>query len=277
MTGKPPERRQKKSETIDVRAPYGLKKALMERARREGRPASEIVRELIEDYLKRPLQRPATQSLEAVMTNVRKHPRPAFAAILGAAGVSALLASAIPAGAAPDFRELFDRYDTDKDGIVTRAELGRALEPQRAEAARRIEAGDIPPEVLERLENPRGSERMNAILQLCFQADTAGGTPPGRTNFMAAFDNDADGQISAAEYEDRLGYAVNCVATALDRNRDGQLDSAEYQAVYGSGDGSAGPLDDGESRRDAAEFGEAVAVGYSFGLAFAESASAAPH
>ena len=48
------DRSPKKSETLEVRIPYPTKTALMEKARAEGRAASEIVREQIDAYLAGP-------------------------------------------------------------------------------------------------------------------------------------------------------------------------------------------------------------------------------
>jgi hypothetical protein len=45
------ESRQKKSEMLGVRLPHPTKSAFMAKARAEGRPASEIVRDSIERYL----------------------------------------------------------------------------------------------------------------------------------------------------------------------------------------------------------------------------------
>lgn len=117
------DKKPKKSETLEVRVPWRLKQDFMARARREGRSASEVIRDLMQDYVRRPAQRTTPQTLETAMTAIRKRPRAGFAAILGAAGMSALLAGTIPAGAASDFRAQFESLDLNGDGIVTLEEF----------------------------------------------------------------------------------------------------------------------------------------------------------
>src|SRR5690606_25655787 len=115
----------------------------MARARREGRSASEVIRDLMQDYVRRPAQRNATQTLETAMTVIRQNPRrTGFAAILGAAGVSALLAGALPAGAAPDLRAQFDRLDANGDGVVTLEEMSPGPGVQEFRTERRTAGED---------------------------------------------------------------------------------------------------------------------------------------
>ena len=54
----------KKSETLEIRIPYPTKTAFMEKARAEGRAASEIVREQIDAYLNEEAE-PEPQTLKA--------------------------------------------------------------------------------------------------------------------------------------------------------------------------------------------------------------------
>ena len=46
----------KKSETLQVRLPHGIKRDFMERCRLEGRAASEVLRGFIDSYLARPVE-----------------------------------------------------------------------------------------------------------------------------------------------------------------------------------------------------------------------------
>lgn len=95
----------KKSESLEVRLPFAAKQAFMARCHRQGRTASEVVRELIET------QGAATPAVR-------------FPWRLGA---MALIAAAVGAAAAPSLaRPLivaeFDRLDRNGDGAIQRAE-----------------------------------------------------------------------------------------------------------------------------------------------------------
>jgi len=63
----------KKSETLEIRIPYPTKTAFMEKARAEGKAASEIVRERIDAYL---AEEPEPQTLkDKVVIQIRRNLR----------------------------------------------------------------------------------------------------------------------------------------------------------------------------------------------------------
>lgn len=98
-------RRPKNSESLEVRIPYAAKQAFMARCRRQGRTASEVVRELIEAH---------GSASRAARFRWRL-------------GAMALIAAAVGAGAAPSLaRPLmaaeFDQLDHNRDGVIQRSE-----------------------------------------------------------------------------------------------------------------------------------------------------------
>ena len=95
----------KKSESLEVRIPYAAKQAFMARCRREGRTASEVVRQLIE--VRAPASQPA-----------RRPVRLAAMALIAAA----LGAAAAPSLARPLIAAEFDRLDHNGDGVIQREE-----------------------------------------------------------------------------------------------------------------------------------------------------------
>jgi hypothetical protein len=93
------DRSPKKSETLEIRIPYPTKTALMEKARAEGRAASEIVREQIDAYLAAPPP-PATLR-ERALALVRRNARGAALLLAGAGSAMAIGLAASPATARP--------------------------------------------------------------------------------------------------------------------------------------------------------------------------------
>jgi hypothetical protein len=193
-----PERPDKKSDTIKFRVPWSLKRDFMQRARQEGRPASDIFRDLMEDYLQRPAQR-ATQTLETAMTTVRRHPRASAGAgaVIAAAAISAVLSGAVPAGAASDMQAVFDGLDVNGDGVLTPEEqerpdglLRRDWRPG-PESAGQVPAPNSPEEILAR-------------------------------NFTA-FDTDGDGALSFEEFAARHEARIDVYFAGMDRNGDGVI------------------------------------------------------
>lgn len=112
----------KKSESIEIRIPYAAKSAFMQACAKEGRSASEVLREMIERRAAPP--RPARRSghLKWVV------------AALAALG---LAAAAAPSLARPSPEAAFAHIDRNGDGMIDRAEfiaakpglLGLSLRP----------------------------------------------------------------------------------------------------------------------------------------------------
>jgi predicted DNA-binding protein len=89
----------KKSETLEIRIPYPTKTAFMEKARLEGRAASEIVRERIDAYLN---EEPEPQTLkDKVVVQIRRNLRGAGLLLAGAGSALAISLAASPASALP--------------------------------------------------------------------------------------------------------------------------------------------------------------------------------
>ena len=96
----------KKSETLEIRIPYPTKTAFMEKARAEGRAASEIVRERIDAYLNEEAE-PAPEVLpeqtlkDKVVIQIRRNLRGAGLLLAGAGSALAISLAASPANALP--------------------------------------------------------------------------------------------------------------------------------------------------------------------------------
>lgn len=111
----------KKSESLEIRIPYDAKLAFMERCRRDGRSASEALRDFIDQQIEARPARPRHWRL-AVGALV--------AAALGAVALPSLARPSLtgPADPAHDLlrRVAFSHLDANHDGVVTLDEYVQA-------------------------------------------------------------------------------------------------------------------------------------------------------
>ena len=115
-------REPKKSETVEVRLSHEVKRALMDKARTEGRSASEVIRASIDTYLAE--QRKEDRSMLVTLW------KPAAAA--GAASIALVWAALAPTAvqAKPDLKAIFQSLDSDHNGAITLDEfLKHASDP----------------------------------------------------------------------------------------------------------------------------------------------------
>ena len=110
-------RSSKKSETLQVRLPYGMKRDFMDRVKLENRSASDLVRNFIEGYLAGPVE--ILNSPKVVM--IRR--RFIYPALMAAGLVGAVIIFMPNPGAAGTLRSEFDALDTDRNGFITAAEF----------------------------------------------------------------------------------------------------------------------------------------------------------
>jgi predicted transcriptional regulator len=110
-------REPKKSETVEVRLSHEVKRALMEKARTEGRSASEVIRASIDTYLAE--QRKEDRSMFVTLWKP--------AAAIGAASVALLWAALAPTAvqAKPDLRAIYQAIDSNHDGAISLDEFLR--------------------------------------------------------------------------------------------------------------------------------------------------------
>lgn len=201
----------KKSDMLEVRLTHHTKSAFMDKARADGRPASEIVREQIDAYLSgaaRPRPR-----LAAPMDFLRRHARAAM--LLAAAGVTALAmgVAVSPANAQPDLQSAFAALDANGDGVVSLAEF---VNPQRA-LATDVTADQSPGAGRIAIASPKAG----SPVYVRYMLDT--GTDEGVLPLLVVIDLPKDGMAGAD-----IGDLVSKAFAALDRNGDGRLSADEF-------------------------------------------------
>lgn len=89
----------KKSETLEIRIPYPTKTAFMEKAKAEGRAASEIVREQIDAYLGQDMVPEPENFADKAVVMIRRNLKGAGLMLAGAGSALAISLAAAPATA----------------------------------------------------------------------------------------------------------------------------------------------------------------------------------
>ena len=89
----------KKSETLEIRIPYPTKTAFMEKAKAEGRAASEIVREQIDAYLGQESAPEPENFADKAVVMIRRNLKGAGLMLAGAGSALAISLAAAPATA----------------------------------------------------------------------------------------------------------------------------------------------------------------------------------
>lgn len=112
-------RREKKSETLDIRLPHGQKAAFMQATRQQGETASEALRRYIDDYVIQVDQADKRNLIKEITMTLTRHKMKTLAtSSLAALGVFGL--AALPSAA--DITA-FDYLDANKDGVITEGEI----------------------------------------------------------------------------------------------------------------------------------------------------------
>lgn len=112
-------RREKKSESLDIRLPHGQKTAFMQATKAQGETASEALRRYIDDYVAQAEQADKPNRLEEFTMTLLRHKiktlTTSSCAALGLFGLAALPSAADDTA--------FDHLDANKDGIITEGEI----------------------------------------------------------------------------------------------------------------------------------------------------------
>jgi Ca2+-binding EF-hand superfamily protein len=259
----PSQRKEKKSETLEVRLPHGTKQSFLSACREDGTTASEVVRGSIKAYLAS-REQPSRQTgqhpgahPDYLRTLIAMIPQPIrrkrwLAAGAGAAGLA--LFSALPSAAAPDFKAQFDKLDANHDGLLTADEFVPKAGPgTKTVMIKRLDQTEVEidggkpadgkagkPEIKTeafaiQLDDGEPGDGKGVAMSQNIQIRVHGGDGKAAASDLNpqklvfdTYDGNHDGKLTLAEYEARQSELLTNGFKRLDSNNDGFVTEVEY-------------------------------------------------
>jgi predicted DNA-binding protein len=112
-------RREKKSESLDIRLPFQQKQDFMAATKQRGETASQALRQFISTYIEDARLAEQSSTVQEITMTLAKHRLKSLATAAGAAlGVFSI--AALPSAADST---VFERLDKNKDGLITEGEI----------------------------------------------------------------------------------------------------------------------------------------------------------
>ncbi len=115
----PKARKEKKSEMLDVRLPYGMKRALVAACKQQGVTVSDTVRGLISEYIAATEADVSNPKLKGIAMKILQNPRKTFGMTL----VSAFAATLFLTSPSVADDKIFESFDTDNNGRLSESEV----------------------------------------------------------------------------------------------------------------------------------------------------------
>ena len=112
-------RKEKKSESLDIRLPYEQKRAFMEATRKRGETASQALRQYISSYIEEARLADQPNPVQEITMTLARHRLKTIATAAGAA-LGAFTITALPSAADS---AAFDHLDKNGDGLITEGEI----------------------------------------------------------------------------------------------------------------------------------------------------------
>ena len=248
-------RKAKKSETLQVRLPFGMKSRFLDACHRSGTTASDVLRSAISTYLargERPCSETETGTRGMIIAFVKRRKRvlAASVGVLALAGVAAA-----PSAAGPDLRAEFERDDENGDGMISFAEFsgGRvpADEIERARRAAREDFGKDEPRVTRQsymVRMPPNGDQAEWRLEMgvrliveSWDVDESGERPQIPLDDPLAYefvnmDADSDDVVTFEEWRVHRQKVLTAGFQFLDGDADGWLSLAGFERTMRHGD-----------------------------------------
>ncbi|MEL7040201.1 MAG: hypothetical protein AAGL90_01680 [Pseudomonadota bacterium] len=108
-------RREKKSETLEIRLPYSQKQAFMAATRKRGETASQALRRLISTYIEEARLAENPAAVQVASMTLARHRLKTIATAIGATSIAALPSAA--------HATAFEQLDANQDGVLTEGDI----------------------------------------------------------------------------------------------------------------------------------------------------------
>lgn len=178
-------RKEKKSESLDIRLPYEQKREFMDATRKRGETASNALRRFIASYIEDARLAEQTNPVQEITMTLARHRIKTIATAAGAA-LGVFSVSALPSAADST---AFDALDKNKDGVITEGEI---LPGQDADIIAKLDtdgSGGVSQAELEAAGN-------RIVIKNTKSSDGAEGeTVTKKVVKILEFSDDADGEI----------------------------------------------------------------------------------
>lgn len=178
-------RKEKKSESLDIRLPYEQKREFMEATRKQGETASQALRRYIAAYIEEARLAEQPNTVQEITMTLARHRFKTIATAAGAA-LGVFSVSALPSAADST---AFDALDKNKDGMITEGEI---LPGQDADIIAKLDtdgSGGVSQAELEAAGN-------HIVIKKTHEDGEEGGkTVTKKTVKILEFSDDKDGEI----------------------------------------------------------------------------------
>lgn len=227
-------RREKKSESLDIRLPYQQKQDFMAATKQQGETASQVLRSFIADYIEDARLAEQPNTVQEITMTLARHRFKSIATAAGAA-IGVFSVTALPSAADST---AFERLDKNSDGILTEGEIAPGFDADIIAKLDTDGSGGVSQAELEAAGNHI------VIHNLETDSEEDGNTVTRKRMKVLKFSDSADGEIhgevttevdrkivikrteSGSELSEEELDAL--IAEALSEAHDGEFDGADF-------------------------------------------------
>ncbi len=224
-------RKEKKSESLDIRLPYEQKRAFMDATRQRGETASNALRRFIATYIEEARLAEQPNPVQEITMTLARH---RFKTIATAAGAALGLFSVAALPSAAD-STAFDALDKNKDGLITEGEIAPGHDADIIAKLDTDGSGGVSREELEAAGN-----RVE-LVQTVDEAGENGETITKKTVKVLEFNDEPGGEIHG---EIKIESDRRVVVKRIDSGD--ELSEADLEALLEAALGEAGIDEDGD-------------------------------
>ena len=224
-------RKEKKSESLDIRLPYEQKREFMDATRKRGETASSALRRFIATYIEEARLAEQPNPVQEITMTLARHRFKSIATAAGAAlGVFSI--AALPSAADST---AFDALDKNKDGLITEGEIAPGHDADIIAKLDTDGSGGVSREELEAAGN-----RVE-LIQTVDEAGENGETITKKTVKVLEFNNEAGGDIHG---EIKIESDRRVIVKRIDSGE--ELSEADLEALLAEALGEASLDEDGD-------------------------------